>query len=196
MKRRQLLCAGLALAGAALTGRSAVAASVQRVRPGMPGWPSEADWDMLKQATGGRLSAVTLPDLSTPDANKLLANPFYLADHPGLGEFSGYLDAWRSSPSAYVVAAENAADVVAAVRFARAHNLRLVIKGRGHSFFGASNAPDSLLLWTRHMDDVVVHDAFTPTGSKAKPVPAVSCGAGAMWLHAYQAVTVGAGRYV
>ena len=45
------------------------------------------------------------------------------------------------------------------------------------------------------MDDVAVHDAFTPTGSKAAPVPAVSCGAGAMWLHAYQAVS-GAGRYV
>ena len=78
----------------------------------------------------------------------------------------------------------------------RAHNLRLVIKGRGHSYFGGSNAPDSLLLWTRHMDDVTVHDAFTPAGSNAAPVPAVSCGAGAMWLHAYQAVSVGAGRYV
>jgi FAD/FMN-containing dehydrogenase len=74
--------------------------------------------------------------------------------------------------------------------------LRLVVKGRGHSYLGASNAPDSLLLWTRRMDDVTVHDAFTPAGSTAAPVPAVSCGAGAMWLHAYQAVTTGAGRYV
>ena len=92
--------------------------------------------------------------------------------------------------------AESAADVAAAVRFAGAHNLRLVIKGRGHSYLGASNAPDSLLIWTRHMDDVTVHDAFTPAGSSAPPVPAVSCGAGAMWMHAYQAVTVGGGRYV
>ncbi|MEA3175513.1 MAG: hypothetical protein QOF42_2924 [Gammaproteobacteria bacterium] len=53
-----------------------------------------------------------------------------------------------------------------------------------------------VLLWTRRMDDVTVHDAFTPAGSRAAPVPAVSCGAGAMWLHAYQAVSVGAGRYV
>src|SRR5580704_15209488 len=196
MKRRQLLGAGLALAGAALTDRPAVAAAVQRARPGMPGWPSEAGWDTLKQATGGRLSPVTVPDLTGPDAKTLLANPFYLADQPGLAEHSGWLGAWRSSPSAYVVAAENVADVIAAVRFARAHNLRLVIKGRGHSFFGGSNAPDSLLLWTRHMDDVTVHDAFTPAGSKAAPVPAASCGAGAMWLHAYQAVSVGAGRYV
>ena len=196
MKRRQLLGAGLALAGAALTARPAAAAAVQRARPGMRGWPSEADWDALKQATGGRLSPVSVPDLASPDAKKLLSNPFYLADQPGLAEHSGWLDAWGSSPSAYAVSAANTADVVAAVRFARAHNLRLVIKGRGHSFFGSSNAPDSLLLWTRHMDDVAVHDAFTPVGSQVAPVPAVSCGAGAMWLHAYQAVSVGAGRYV
>jgi FAD/FMN-containing dehydrogenase len=64
---------------------------------------------------------------------------------------------WRSSPSAYVVAAESAADVAAAVSFASAHNLRLVVKGRGHSYLGASSAPDSLLVWTRKMD------AVTPT---------------------------------
>ncbi|HLZ84628.1 MAG TPA: FAD-binding protein, partial [Caulobacteraceae bacterium] len=196
MKRRQLLGGGLALAGAALTDRPAVAAAVQRARPGAHGWPSAADWDTLRQATGGRLSPVSLPDLASPEAKTLLSNPFYLADHPGLAQHSGWLDAWRSSPSAYAVAAENVADVAAAVRFARAHNLRLVIKGRGHSFFGGSNAPDSLLIWTRRMDGVTVHDAFTPVGSKAAPVPAVSCGAGAMWLHAYQAVSVGAGRYV
>ena len=51
-----------------------------------------------------------------------------------------------------MVAAENPADVSAAVRFAKAHNLRLVVKGRGHSYFGASCAPDSLLLWTRKLD--------------------------------------------
>jgi FAD/FMN-containing dehydrogenase len=196
MKRRDVLSAGLALAGAALTDRPAVAATVERTRPGKPGWPSGADWEALKRATGGRLSPVTLPDLASSDVKQLLHNPFYLGDQPGLSQSSGWLDAWRSAPSAYAVAAENVADVVAAVRFARSHNLRLVIKGRGHSFFGGSNAPDSLLLWTRRMDDVTVHDAFTPAGSKAAPVPAASCGAGAMWLHAYQAVSVGAGRYV
>jgi FAD/FMN-containing dehydrogenase len=196
MKRRDVLGAGLALAGAALTDRPAIAATVQRARPGAPGWPSDVDWETLKHATGGRLSPGVLPDLTGPDAKKRLANPFYIADQPGLSQSSGWIDAWRSSPSAYVVAAENTSDVVAAVRFAQTHNLRLVIKGRGHSFFGGSNAPDSLLLWTRHMDGVAVHDAFTPAGSKAAPVPAVSCGAGAMWLHAYQAVSVDAGRYV
>jgi FAD/FMN-containing dehydrogenase len=197
MRRRSFVGAGLALAGAALLpAQTARANAFSRVRPGQPGWPVAADWAKLGAAVGGRLAPVTMPDLTSPDAKALLGNPFYLADQPGLSEFSGFLDGWRSSPSAYAVAAENVADVVAAVRFARTHNLRLVIKGRGHSFFGASNAPDSLLLWTRRMDDVTVHEAFTPASSKAPPVPAVSCGAGAMWLHAYQAVSVGAGRYV
>jgi len=197
MKRRELLGVGLALAAAsAFRVPAAWAAPASRVRPGVAGWPSEAEWASLKDSVGGRLAPVTRPDLAGPDAAKLIWNPYYVADQPGLTETSGWLDAWRSSPSAYAVTAQSAQDIAAAVNFARAHNLRLVIKGRGHSYLGGSNAPDSLLVWTRHMDDVTVHDAFTPAGSTAAPVPAVSCGAGAMWLHAYKAVTGGAGRYV
>ncbi|HLZ84307.1 MAG TPA: FAD-binding oxidoreductase [Caulobacteraceae bacterium] len=198
MKRRDLLGAGLALAGAAaMPAIPAWAAAPGRVRPGMPGWPTDADWAALNRATDGRLSPVTPPPkLDGAEAKALLSNPFYLGDQPGLTESSGFLDGWRSSPSAYVVAAQSPADIAAAVRFAGAHNLRLVVKGRGHSYLGGSNAPDSLLVWTRHMDGVSVHDAFVPQGSSAPPVPAVSAQAGAMWLHAYQAVTGGAGRYV
>src|SRR5580704_15322589 len=131
MKRRHLLGAGLALAGsAALSAPAARALAVSRVRPGAPGWPSDADWAGLGQATHGRLAVGGRPSLDGLDARKLLSNPFYIGDQPGLTENSGWLDAWRSSPSAYVVAAESASDVAAAVRFARAHNLRLVVKGR------------------------------------------------------------------
>jgi FAD/FMN-containing dehydrogenase len=195
MKRRDVIGAGLALAGAGLLPAAAASAKAY-ARPGTPGWPRADDWAGLGRAVGGRLAPVVAPDLTSPDARKLLANPFYIADQPALTESSGWLDAWRSQPSAYAVAAERAADVAAAVRFARAHNLRLVVKGRGHSYLGASNAPDSLLIWTRHLDAVVVHAAFTPAGSSAAPVPAVSCGGGAMWMHAYKAVTVEHGRYV
>lgn len=197
MTRRQFLSASLALTAAGALGVPPARATARsRVRPGTAGWPAEADWAGLNRAVGGRLAPVTLPALSDPAVRALTRNPFYIGDQPGLTQSSGWLDAWRSSPSAYVVSAESAADVAAAVRFARARNLRLVVRGGGHSYLGASSAPDSLLVWTRRMRKVTVHDAFTPRGSTAAAVPAVSLGAGCIWLDAYQAVTTGAGRYV
>src|SRR5690606_26959844 len=111
---------------------------------------------------------------------------------------SGWADAWASQPSAYAVAAESAADVAAAVDFARRHHLRLVVKGGGHSYQGTSNAPDSLLVWTRRMSTVVLHDAFVPQGGtdRRQPQPAVTMGAGTLWMDAYDAVTTRGGRYV
>lgn len=90
------------------------------------------------------------------------------------------------------------ADVVAAVNFAREHNLRLVIKGRGHSYQGTSCATDSLLIWTREMKHVAVQEAFVGRGCEGKqtPQPAVTVGAGALWRDAYDAVTTRGGRYV
>ena len=197
MDRRHFVGAGAALAAsAALRVLPVRAEAVERVRPGMPGWPGDTEWAALNDATHGRLSRVNPVVVNPADAQKLLANPFYIADQVALTQSAGWLDGWRSSPSAYVVTAESAADVAAAVRFADAHNLRLVVRGGGHSYLGTSNAPDSLLIWTRKMDAVTVHDAFVPVGSSAPAVPAVSLGAGCKWLHAYQAVTGGAGRYV
>ena len=199
MIRRHFLGAGLALAAAGvLPGASAIAApaSPGRARPGTAAWPHESDWDGLKQAVGGRLIRPTPPDLSDPAVRELIKNPFYVGDQPGLTQSSGWFEAWRSSPSAYAVVAESAADVAQAVRFARAHNLRLVIRGGGHSYLGASNAPDSLMIWTRKMRRVEVHEAFTPRGMSGAGVPAVSLEAGCVWLDAYRAVTTETGRYV
>ena len=197
MKRRYFLGASLALAGGSAPRFSpAKGGLVSRVRPGTPGWPTDTDWASLNQAVSGRLSPVRLPNFADPTVHRLLRDPFYIGNQPGLTQISGWLDAWRASPSAYVVAAQSAADVAAAVRFARAHNVRLVVKSGGHSFFGTSSAPDSLLIWTRPMNAITVHDAFSAQGVGGDPVPAVSAGAGCIWLHAYQAVTGTAGRYV
>jgi hypothetical protein len=76
--------------------------------------------------------------------------------------------------------------------------VRLAVRGGGHSYQGTSNARDSLLVWTRYMDDIVLHDAFVPRGCEGlqSTTPAVSIGAGAIWMHAYEAVTTKGGRYV
>ena len=177
-----------------------------RSRPGEPGWPTEASWDQLNRDVGGRLVKVQSPFTvcsgpSSPQCNeffKQLKNPYYLRDEVGLTQSLGWVDAWAAKPSAYAVAAESSNDVVAGVNFARRHNLRLVVKGTGHSYQGTSNASDSLLIWTRRLDSVTLHDAFVGIGctGRADPVAAVTVGAGAIWGQVYGAVTTKAGRYV
>ena len=204
MNRRDCLKASLALPLLPLVLEATAAAPLPapRVRPGTAGWPARADWARLSQAVGGRLSVPQSPflaDAATRDeALAQIHNPFYIGDQPGLTQTSGYFGAWRSVPSAQMVAAASSADVAAAVNFARTHRLRLVVKGGGHSYHGTSCAPDSLLVWTRAMNQIQLHDAFVPQGARpgTAPQPAVSVGAGAMWIDAYTAVTTHGGRYV
>ncbi len=197
-----------ALPGFFMPGRAAGSAAqgYRRVRPGEPGWPTTERWMALKQAVGGNLVepvSVYGPCEIAGQGHacagmKQLHNQFYLGDQPGAVQFYGWLDAWTARPSVHAVAARRAADVAEAVRFARAHNLRLVVKGGGHSYQGTSNAADSLLVWTRAMNRVALHDDFVPEGCDGaiKPQPAVSVEAGAMWIDVYDAVTTKAGRYV
>jgi FAD/FMN-containing dehydrogenase len=173
-------------------------AAWRRVRPGDPDWPSQAQWMNLADEVGGNLIKVHPLFGAGEDPGQDLRNPFYIGDQPAGTEVSGWLDAWTSAASAYAVKAQRPADVVAAVNFAREHRLRLVVKGAGHSYQGTSNAPDSLLVWTRAMSRVTLHDAFVPKGCEKQlaPVPAVTAEAGAVSLDLYHAVTSVGGRYV
>jgi FAD/FMN-containing dehydrogenase len=178
-----------------------------RVRPGEVHWPSDERWERLRQQVGDALIKVRSP-LSDCAGHRdgtrcealfeSLKNPYFLGDEVGLTQTLGWVDAWTSQPSVYAVAARGTPDVVAAVNFARENNLRLVVKGGGHSYQGTSNAPDSLLVWTRRMNDIRMVDAFVPHGcdGKAAPARAVTVGAGAIWAHVYDAVTTRAGGYV
>jgi FAD/FMN-containing dehydrogenase len=181
--------------------------AVTRVRPGDPEWPSEASWNQLSQEVQGRLLKVQSPLAACVEAPpgpdcaqvfKELKNPYYLGDEVGLTQTLGWIGAWTSRPSAYAVGARTTADVVVAVNFARENNLRLVVKGGGHSYQGTSNAADSLLIWTRRMQAIALHDAFVPAGCAGRypPQEAVTIGAGAIWAQAYEAVTTKGGRYV
>jgi FAD/FMN-containing dehydrogenase len=188
-------------------GSAQAATSKSRVRPGEAEWPSHASWEKLRQGVGGRLVEVRSPlavcaeETSGQDCGPLfrqLKNPYFLRDEAGLTQTLGWVDAWTSAPSTYAIAAESTADVVAGVNFARENNLRLVIKGGGHSYQGTSSAPDSLLIWMRPMTGITVHDAFVGTGcvAQAQPRSAVTVEAGAIWGQVYDAVTTKAGRYV
>ncbi len=178
-----------------------------RVRPGDPGWPSEEAWRRFGSSVGNRLEKLGDPlaacreNPKSPACQALLKeirNPYFISDDPALTETSGWVDAWNSRPSAYAVKVRTTGDVVAAVNFARENKLRLVVKGGGHSYQGTSDCADSLLIWTREMNAVTMHDAFVPRGCEAthEPQPAVTVETGARWYGVYQEVTTRGGRYV
>jgi FAD/FMN-containing dehydrogenase len=208
MNRRAFLKAvGAAALIPILPRRLSASASFRRRRPSDAGWPSQSAWKQLNDAVGGNLIPVDFPLSllkSDPDgaaARQLvenLKNPYYIGDQPGLTQTLGWVDGWSTKPSAYAVAARSANDIAAAVNFARGNDLRLVVKGGGHSYQGTSNAPDSLLIWTRHMNDIAMHPAFVAQGCEhtVPPQPAVTLGAGTIWMQAYDAVTTNGGRYV
>jgi FAD/FMN-containing dehydrogenase len=184
-----------------------VRSAFRRQRPSDAGWPSKEAWIRLNDAVGGNLLPVDFPitacasGAGSAECKKVfetLRNPYYIGDQPGMTQTLGWIDAWATKPSVYAVAARNAHDIAEAVNFARKNDLRLVVKGGGHSYQGTSNAPDSLLIWTRHMNDIAMHTAFVPQGCERmlQPQPAVTLGAGTIWMQAYDAVTTKGGKYV
>jgi FAD/FMN-containing dehydrogenase len=187
MNRRHLLAGATGLAVL-----RPAAASASRVRPSYAAWPNAAAWEELNRAVDGHLIKVESPTV-TQDA---LRNPYFIGEHASMTQTSGWVDAWLSTPSVYAVEPRNTAHVVAAVDFARQRNLRLVIKGGGHSYLGTSNAADSLLIWTHAMNRIDLHDGFVPLGCEMHAQPAVSVDAGAIWMQVYDAVTTKAGRFV
>ncbi len=212
-RRRLLQAAGSLRLGAValpllgLGGRATAAATIARVRPGDAAWPSPERWKQLGDRVGGALVEIHSPFAECVAAPtgaacarlfKSAKNPYALGDDVALTQTFGWVGAWTSMPSVYGVAARNTADVVAAVDFARQNALRLVVKGGGHSYQGTSNATDSLLVWTRKMNAITLHDAFVARGcaGQAAPTRAVSIGAGAIWAQVYDAVTTKAGGYV
>jgi len=197
----------LPLAGAPFATHAIAPTQYRRCLPGDPAWPSAPSWEKLNQAVDGRLAAVVSPlsaCATAPDGSacsqvfKELKNPYYIGDSTALTQTSGWIDGWTSAPSAYVVAAHNTQDVVHAVNFARENRLRVVVKGGGHSYQGTSNAAGSLLIWTRAMNGIALHDAFVGDGCAGKHMaqPAVTVEAGNIWMRTYHEVVTKGGRYV
>jgi FAD/FMN-containing dehydrogenase len=210
MQRRSLLTyAGMIAFGASLAeppSATSGPAQFRRVRPSDPAWPSAVSWETLNRSVGGHLINVQplLASCTSPnsaecqDVLEAVKNPYYVGDQPAGTQTAGWVDAWMSAPSIYAVAARTTEDVVAAVNFARENRLRLVVKGGGHSYQGTSDSADSLLIWTRAINSIELHDAFVPQGCEGRQAaqPAVTVGAGCVWMHVYDAVTTKAGRYV
>ncbi|KAL7277310.1 hypothetical protein ACG7TL_009166 [Trametes sanguinea] len=80
-------------------------------------------------------------------------------------------------------------DIQAAVNFAVQHDLRLVIKNTGHDYLGRSSGRGAFMIWTHHMKNITVHDAFRPSGSLSGEIfeHAITVQAGVQWQEAYNA---------
>jgi hypothetical protein len=85
--------------------------------------------------------------------------------------------------ASYAINVSNVDDAAAGVRFAKHHNIRLVIKNTGHDFLGRSTGQGSLSLWTHNLKSISVSNHSGPfyTG------PAIKLGAGVQGYEAYAA---------
>ena len=144
-----------------------------RSRPGDSAWPSEASWDRLGRDVEGRLRQGAVAVRGVP-GNAIglelrasvqgIEEPLLSRRRDRADAIPRQVDAWNSRPSAYAVAAKTKDDVVAAVDFARQNKLRLVVRRAEVTVTGTSNAADSLLMWTRRMNVVTMHEAFVGAG--------------------------------
>jgi hypothetical protein len=130
------------------------AETVAKTYPGDPNYPSEGLWTTFNTTIGGKLikpglkntggySKTTVSTCTGYDQSKYSSDPV-LIKSPWWGGFG-----CPDCPVKYatqtcnlgnhpdlVVKAEDSKDVVAAVKFANEHNLRLVVKNTGHDFLG------------------------------------------------------------
>ncbi|MGD9591084.1 MAG: FAD-binding protein [Candidatus Berkiella sp.] len=170
-------------------------------------WPSEKEWHELRAQLTGKLVKPTSVLAScrktsqNADCQNILKdmhNPFYLQARPGEFQSQGWFKAWDPQISEYAVEAQTTQDIVAAVNFARKHNIRIAIKGAGHDYLSRNMAPDSLLIWTHPMRKMTMHDSFMPTNcpKSHQAKPAITVQAGTRWIDAYTEVTTKNKRYM
>ncbi|KAF7368363.1 FAD-binding domain-containing protein [Mycena venus] len=176
--------------------------------PGSPGYPTPAAWDAFNATISGRLIKVVpsavycanLPGGSCTDAQWTSA--LFRSMIPGAADQVNWEQGYDLTPPAlclrnstntckqgdvplYSVEAETVADVQAAVKFASAHNLRLVLKSSGHDTLGRSSARQALLIRTTNFQNLTFTDAFYIGGQNQGP--AVTVGSGARGQDLYRA---------
>ena len=156
----------LALATAAAMAAPISVTPECRCVPPDPCW-SQAPWKALNASVAGRLrKSVDELDSCLPKHGGSLTSDecaaslestddeFWLSAKPNGFQHTGLFNEWNISSdiSEYSVLAETEADFQATVKFAADHNLRLVVKGTGHDWYGRSTAAGSLLLQALALD--------------------------------------------
>ena len=204
-------------------------------------WPNESEFAKLTSQLSQPVlhplppaSACYLPSAPSGDCSVITANytnGIWRSDQPGAMQHTNYetfvshdgtlsacyLDTTLGVPCGQGsippvgVDARSESDVQAAVKFAKQHNLKLVVKTTGHDFLGRSTARGSFLIWTHYMKQTVYNPTFIPEGAPVTAentlngefpfsyfqlliiryrsyISAVTFGAGVQWSEAFEFV--------
>ncbi|KAK4233368.1 FAD binding domain-containing protein [Achaetomium macrosporum] len=204
LRFRILLClAGAATSTSAPATRPGTPSSC-RCFPGDACWPSAEVWTAFNESLGGKLIA-TVP-LASPchstfpgvdyDAARCAeirtnwARPslHYATTHSPMAAFFANMSCDPfTAPDArcvvgsyvqYAVRATGARDYQLTLAFARAHNIRLVVRNTGHDYLGKSTGAGALALWTQGLKDIsILDDQSDSAGYRGK---AMKMGAGVL----------------
>ncbi|KAF5354162.1 hypothetical protein D9756_007141 [Leucocoprinus leucothites] len=161
----------LGLAAAAL--QSTVARDCRNV-PGSPGYPSDAQWQVLTESVSGRLvhavpSGQYCRQTNCTDVE--WASAKWRNEIPGAMNLVNFEQDYDSNPPSlcgrttpencgqgdvplYAILAESVENIQASVNFAREHNLRLSVKASGHDLLGRSTTKNSLLIHTHKLQSI------------------------------------------
>ena len=93
--------------------------------------------------------------------------------------YSPPAECYQGSVPSYYIEVISVTDVQAALAFANATKVPLIIKNTGHDYKGRSSAPNSLALWTHTYQPAIrLETTFTPEGCPTSSGVAVTVGAG------------------
>jgi hypothetical protein len=101
------------------------------------------------------------------------------ADVPQLSLLAPLRTCGAGRVSPYAVNVGSAADVQKAIAFAKARNIKIVVKNTGHDYLGRSTSRNSLLIWTHNLRKLEYVDNYKGKGN------AVVMGAGTYATDAY-----------
>jgi hypothetical protein len=97
-------------------------------------------------------------------------------------------DCRQGDVPSYYLEVTDACDVQAAFSFSRSAGTPVVVKNSGHDYLSHSSQKGALALWTRNLQKLEYHDAFTPEGCSAgqgRNHLAITTGAGVNCDEAY-----------
>ncbi|KAH7322584.1 FAD binding domain-containing protein [Stachybotrys elegans] len=186
---------------------SSPAANNCKCMPGDACWPSASVWSRFNQTVGNRLiasepigspchdptydedaclalrNAWTNPLTHLPSSSSIMQPSFANQSCDPFTDRS--IPCTLGNYVSYAVKVRNDKDVVETLKFAKANNIRLVIRNTGHDFLGRSTGAGALSIWTQDLKDISFLDWSTPdyTG------PAVKVGAGVLGYELLEATS-------